>query len=183
MRAGRGAQRHAAGLRGGRNGGNHRAGGANISAHPLHCVATGSGSYERRSAAACLAYTRSSAGACHATSSHSAPPLVAHVSSAAFAARPRPVSAQAMRKLLSCGAVPDTWAPNGSSALMLAAAANGAEALAVLLEAGATVELQVQECKVGTMKCGVLGSVDSLLGVGATVELQVHLGDTLMCLG
>ncbi|GIL80564.1 hypothetical protein Vretimale_16013 [Volvox reticuliferus] len=52
------------------------------------------------------------------------------------------VTVQAMRKLLASGAVPDTWAPNGSSALMLAAAANGTEALAVLLEAGATLELQ-----------------------------------------
>ena len=47
-----------------------------------------------------------------------------------------------MRRLLASGAVPDTWAPNGSSALMLAAAANGTDALKVLLEAGATLELQ-----------------------------------------
>lgn len=47
-----------------------------------------------------------------------------------------------MRKLLANGAVPDTWAPNGSSALMLAAAANGTDALCVLLGAGATLELQ-----------------------------------------
>lgn len=37
----------------------------------------------------------------------------------------------AMKKLLQDGAVPDTWAPNGSSALMLAAAANGTQALEV----------------------------------------------------
>jgi hypothetical protein len=41
------------------------------------------------------------------------------------------VRVQAMRKLLNEGAVPDTWAPNGSSALMLAAAANSTEALKV----------------------------------------------------
>ncbi|EFJ40619.1 hypothetical protein VOLCADRAFT_99563 [Volvox carteri f. nagariensis] len=52
------------------------------------------------------------------------------------------ITVQAMRKLLASGAVPDTWAPNGSSALMLAAAANGTEAMTVLLEAGATLELQ-----------------------------------------
>ncbi len=40
------------------------------------------------------------------------------------------------------GAVPDTWAPNGSSALMLAASADAVENLGVLLEAGATLELQ-----------------------------------------
>lgn len=41
---------------------------------------------------------------------------------------------QAMKQLLRDGAVPDTWAPNGSSALMLAAAANSPEALCVLLQ-------------------------------------------------
>lgn len=47
-----------------------------------------------------------------------------------------------MRELLGAGAVPDTWAPNGSSALMLAAAADAVAAVDVLLEAGASVELQ-----------------------------------------
>jgi hypothetical protein len=41
------------------------------------------------------------------------------------------VAVAAMRALLAAGAVPDTWAPNGSSALMLAAAANGVAALKV----------------------------------------------------
>lgn len=41
------------------------------------------------------------------------------------------VAVAAMRLLLAAGAVPDTWAPNGSSALMLAAAANGVAALQV----------------------------------------------------
>lgn len=48
----------------------------------------------------------------------------------------------AMARLLRDGAVPDTWAPNGSSALMLAAASDGTNALRVLLEHGATIELQ-----------------------------------------
>lgn len=48
----------------------------------------------------------------------------------------------AMARLLRDGAVPDTWAPNGSSALMLAAAADSMNALRVLLEHGATIELQ-----------------------------------------
>eukprot|EP00775_Hariotina_reticulata_P007788 gene7788-7986_t len=52
------------------------------------------------------------------------------------------VAVAAMRLLLAAGAVPDTWAPNGSSALMLAAAADGVTALQVLLEGGATIELQ-----------------------------------------
>eukprot|EP00878_Enallax_costatus_P008107 GHUV01008478.1.p1 GENE.GHUV01008478.1~~GHUV01008478.1.p1 ORF type:complete len:356 (+),score=151.08 GHUV01008478.1:628-1695(+) len=41
------------------------------------------------------------------------------------------VAVAAMRALLVAGAVPDTWAPNGSSALMLAAAADGVTALEV----------------------------------------------------
>jgi hypothetical protein len=36
-----------------------------------------------------------------------------------------------MRMLLAAGAVADTWAPNGSSALMLAAVVNGVSALKV----------------------------------------------------
>jgi hypothetical protein len=53
-----------------------------------------------------------------------------------------------MRALLQGGAVPDTWAPNGSSALMLAASVDGVEGLRVLLEAGASIELQVCACYV-----------------------------------
>lgn len=41
------------------------------------------------------------------------------------------VAVAALRALLAAGAVPDTWAPNGSSALMLAAAADGVTALEV----------------------------------------------------
>ena len=41
------------------------------------------------------------------------------------------VVVSAMIKLLAGGAVPDTWAPNGSSALMLAASADNAQALKV----------------------------------------------------
>lgn len=52
------------------------------------------------------------------------------------------VAVKAMRKLLQEGAVPDTWAPNGSSALMLSASVNGTDALKVLIENGATIELQ-----------------------------------------
>lgn len=52
------------------------------------------------------------------------------------------VAVAAMRALLGAGAVPDTWAPNGSSALMLAAAADGVAALEVLLGGGASLELQ-----------------------------------------
>jgi hypothetical protein len=40
----------------------------------------------------------------------------------------------AMKRLLKGGAVPDTWAPNGSSALMLAASADATAALQVRRE-------------------------------------------------
>ncbi len=52
------------------------------------------------------------------------------------------VAVRAMNRLLKQGAVPDTWAPNGSSALMLAASCNGTAALQVLLQHGASIELQ-----------------------------------------
>jgi ankyrin repeat protein len=52
------------------------------------------------------------------------------------------VAVAAMKRLFQAGAVPDTWAPNGSSALMLAAAADGGAALQVLMDNGATLELQ-----------------------------------------
>lgn len=48
-----------------------------------------------------------------------------------------------MRQLLRQGAVCDTWAPNGSSALMLAASIDCAPGVELLLGNGATVELQV----------------------------------------
>ena len=50
---------------------------------------------------------------------------------------------EAIAALLRAGAVPDTWAPNGSSALMLAAAVDSVDAMRTLLANGATVELQV----------------------------------------
>lgn len=55
-----------------------------------------------------------------------------------------------MKQLLRDGAVPDTWAPNGSSALMLAAAANNPEALAVLLQVRAHVHGCILPCVVLT---------------------------------
>lgn len=47
-----------------------------------------------------------------------------------------------MRALLGAGAVCDTWAPNGSSALMLAASADCAEGVGLLLDGAASLELQ-----------------------------------------
>lgn len=48
----------------------------------------------------------------------------------------------ATRALLAAGAVCDTWAPNGSSALMLAASVDCAEGVGLLLDHAASLELQ-----------------------------------------
>lgn len=85
------------------------------------------------------------------------------------------IAVEAMQFLLQEGAVPDTWAPNGSSvshtnppkallqcsayqhhrvcspylllqALMLAASVDGVAAMKLLLKHGATIELQVTAC-------------------------------------
>ncbi len=64
---------------------------------------------------------------------------------------------EAITALLRAGAVPDTWAPNGSSALMLAAAVDSVDAIVTLLDNGATVELQVPPLPdewPPTMHCG-----------------------------
>jgi hypothetical protein len=50
--------------------------------------------------------------------------------------------------LVAAGAVPDTWAPNGSSALMLAAGCNAVETLAVR-QGVAPVEVRVAPRVVG----------------------------------
>ena len=53
-----------------------------------------------------------------------------------------PEALDSMKALLACGAVCDTWAPNGSSALMLAAAIDCTAGVELLLSNGATLELQ-----------------------------------------
>ncbi|KXZ46695.1 hypothetical protein GPECTOR_41g659 [Gonium pectorale] len=90
---------------------------------------------------------------------------------------------QAMRKLLSSGAVPDTWAPNGSSALMLAAAANGVEALRVLLEAGASLELQDALGRSALMFAAGNCAVDTLLALldsGACISQRDRRGRNVL---
>lgn len=60
----------------------------------------------------------------------------------ACAGHATPAALDATRQLLAAGAVPDTWAPNGSSALMLAASVDCAEGVALLLDNAASLELQ-----------------------------------------
>lgn len=93
------------------------------------------------------------------------------------------VAVQAMRRLLASGAVPDTWAPNGSSALMLAAAANGTDALKVLLEAGATLELQDALGRSALMFAAGNTAADSLLALldaGACIAQRDRRGRNVL---
>ncbi|GAX79495.1 hypothetical protein CEUSTIGMA_g6936.t1 [Chlamydomonas eustigma] len=82
-------------------------------------------------------------------------------------------SVEGMRRLLTEGAVPDTWAPNGSSALMLAASADAHEALKVLLGAGATLELQDALGRSALMFAagnGAPRALETLLDAGACIS-------------
>lgn len=60
----------------------------------------------------------------------------------ACAGHSTPAALSATRTLLAAGAVCDTWAPNGSSALMLAASVDCAECVGMLLDHSASLELQ-----------------------------------------
>lgn len=60
----------------------------------------------------------------------------------ACAGHSTPAALSATRALLAAGAVCDTWAPNGSSALMLAASVDCAECVGLLLDHSASLELQ-----------------------------------------
>lgn len=90
-----------------------------------------------------------------------------------------PVAVKAMGRLLSQGAVPDTWAPNGSSALMLAAAADGVEALKALLDHGATIELQDALGRSALMFAAgnsALNALKALLDAGASLAARDRRG-------
>jgi ankyrin repeat protein len=80
-----------------------------------------------------------------------------------------------MNELTKKGAVADTWAPNGQSSLMLAAAANSAEAITLLLSAGASLELQDAMGRTALMCAAGSDAVDALkvlLDAGASVALR-----------
>ncbi|KAH7617352.1 hypothetical protein Ndes2526B_g07955 [Nannochloris sp. 'desiccata'] len=80
-----------------------------------------------------------------------------------------------MNELTRMGAVADTWAPNGQSSLMLAAAANSAEAITLLLSAGASLELQDAMGRTALMWAAGSDAVDALkvlLDAGASVALR-----------
>ncbi|KIY96088.1 hypothetical protein MNEG_11874 [Monoraphidium neglectum] len=89
----------------------------------------------------------------------------------------------AMLELLTAGAVPDTWAPSGSSALMLAACADGVGALRVLLEGGASVELQDALGRSALMFAAgssATGAIAALLDAGAAIGARDRRGRTAL---
>jgi hypothetical protein len=80
-----------------------------------------------------------------------------------------------MTELTKKGAVADTWAPNGQSSLMLAAAANSAKAITLLLSAGASLELQDAMGRTALMWAAGSDSLDALkvlLDAGASLALR-----------
>jgi len=80
-----------------------------------------------------------------------------------------------MTELTKKGAVADTWAPNGQSSLMLAAAANSPEAITLLLSAGASLELQDAMGRTALMwaaGCDAVDALKVLLDAGASVALR-----------
>lgn len=82
---------------------------------------------------------------------------------------------RAMRVLLDAGAVCDTWAPNGSSALMLAASADCAEGVQLLLDNAASLELQDALGRTALMFAAgnsARAALEALLDRGACVAIR-----------
>ena len=93
----------------------------------------------------------------------------------ACAAHASPEALAAMRGLLEAGAVCDTWAPNGSSALMLAASADCAEGVGLLLDHAASLELQDALGRTALMFAAgnsARGALEALLDRGASVSIR-----------
>ncbi|KAK2079373.1 hypothetical protein QBZ16_003064 [Prototheca wickerhamii] len=85
----------------------------------------------------------------------------------------------AMRALLGRGAVCDTWAPSGSSALMLTSSADSEEGVRLLLEHGATLELQDALGRTALMFAagnGAAGATRALLDGGACLSARDRRG-------
>lgn len=91
----------------------------------------------------------------------------------------------AMRIVLERGAVCDTWAPNGSSALMLAAssAATDAAPVELLLQNGASLELQDALGRTATMFAagnGATAGLRLLLDAGASISVRDRRGKNVL---
>lgn len=81
----------------------------------------------------------------------------------------------AIRALLGAGAVCDTWAPNGSSALMLAASVDCAQGVGLLLGGGASLELQDALGRTAAMFAAgnnARAALEALLDAGASVSIR-----------
>jgi hypothetical protein len=90
-----------------------------------------------------------------------------------------PAALASVRALADAGAVPDTWAPNGQSALMLAAAGDSAEGVGLLLERGASLELQDSLGRTALMWAagsGATAALLALLDAGAAVAQRDRRG-------
>lgn len=90
-----------------------------------------------------------------------------------------PEALKAIRILTSNGAVPDTWAPNGQSSLMCAAASDSPAAIDLLLQAGASLELQDAMGRTALMWAAGSGSVaalNALLNGGASLAQRDRRG-------
>lgn len=90
---------------------------------------------------------------------------------------------QAIRELTAKGAVADTWAPNGQSALMLAAASNSAEGAKLLIDTGASLELQDALGRTALMwaaGCNAVDALTTLLDAGASVAHRDRRGRTAL---
>lgn len=93
-----------------------------------------------------------------------------------------PEALDAITQLTSKGAVPDTWAPNGQSALMIAAAANNTAGVKLLLSKGASLELQDALGRTAMMwaaGCNAAAAMTALLDAGASVAHRDRRGRTV----
>ena len=92
-----------------------------------------------------------------------------------------PEALTSMRNLTEKGAVPDTWAPNGQSSLMLAAAADSPQGVELLLKAGASAELQDAMGRTALMWAagsGAVLSLKALLNARVSVAVRDRRGRT-----
>ncbi|KAI7835965.1 hypothetical protein COHA_010164 [Chlorella ohadii] len=101
----------------------------------------------------------------------------------ACAGHSTPAALSATRALLAAGAVCDTWAPNGSSALMLAASVDCAECVGLLLDHSASLELQDALGRTALMFAAgnnARAALEGLLDRGASVSIRDRRGRNVM---
>ena len=90
---------------------------------------------------------------------------------------------EGIEQLVAAGAVPDTWAPSGQSCLMIAAAADNADAIKMLLQHGASRELQDALGRTALMWAAgssAPASLNALLDAGACVATRDRRGKSAL---